>query len=231
MSIAEGERGGSKDPLEPSRAALIAVSAALARREDTPLDRALQWAQERCEPLAVEEVILQSHLFGGFPLTLEGMRRWRSLTGPTPSSELPEGQEEWARRGVEICARVYDRAYEQLRANVRALHPDLDRWMVEGGYGRVIGRPNLDLPTRELCIVAFLAGWNAPRQLRAHLHGALNVGARESEVARALEIGVEHLEAAGAEAVLEVWRGVREGRGAGRQRSEPGSGRRDEPRG
>jgi 4-carboxymuconolactone decarboxylase len=58
----------------------------------------------------------------------------------------------------------------------------MERWMVVEGYGKVLGRPQLDLPTRELCIVALLAVLGMPRQLHSHLRGALNAGATLEEV-------------------------------------------------
>jgi 4-carboxymuconolactone decarboxylase len=66
--------------------------------------------------------------------------------------------------------------YEKLRLNIRDLHPLLDEWMVVEGYGKVLGRPGLDLARRELCIVAACAASGQDRQLHSHLHGALNVG-------------------------------------------------------
>jgi alkylhydroperoxidase/carboxymuconolactone decarboxylase family protein YurZ len=92
---------------------------------------------------------------------------------------------------VSRCAEVYGSNYEKLRRNVESLHPDLDRWMVEGGYGRVIGRPGLDLATRELCIAALLVVWGAPRQLHSHLRGALNAGASTDELRESVEIACE----------------------------------------
>ena len=66
--------------------------------------------------------------------------------------------------------------YEKLRLNVRDLHPALDAWMVVDGYGKVLARPGLDLPRRELCVVAACAAMGQDRQLHSHLRGALNVG-------------------------------------------------------
>lgn len=63
--------------------------------------------------------------------------------------------------------------------------------MVEGGYGRVIGRPGLDLATRELCIAALLVVWDTPRQLHSHLRGALNTGAAAADLRRAVSIAAE----------------------------------------
>ena len=68
-----------------------------------------------------------------------------------------------------------------------ALHPDLDRWMIEEGYGKVLGRPRLDLPERELCISSLLVGLGAPIQLYSHLRGALQVGVPPTVVARVLD--------------------------------------------
>ena len=93
-----------------------------------------------------------------------------------------------------MCAAVYGANYAKLRENVRGLHPDVDGWMVTGGYGRVIGRPGLDLKTRELCIAALLAVWKVPRQLHSHLRGALNAGALVEEVDAAVEIACGFLE-------------------------------------
>src|SRR5690606_40667691 len=115
----------------------------------------------------------------------------------------------WTVRGEEVCARVYGRNYEKLRRNVRSLHPDLDRWMVEGGYGRVIGRPGLDLATRELCIAALLAVWDAPRQLHSHLRGALNAGASEAEVNAAVEVAYRYLSPPRAADVRALWAKIR----------------------
>jgi 4-carboxymuconolactone decarboxylase len=139
----------------------------------------------------VDEVILQSHLFVGFPDALEAMVRWRDLGGSGTPDPYPEASELWKPRGERVCSDVYGANYEKLRRNVVSLHPDLDRWMVEGGYGRVIGRPGLDLATRELCIAALLAVWGAPRQLHSHLRGALNAGASPDEVQESVEIACE----------------------------------------
>ena len=53
-------------------------------------------------------------------------------------------------RGEEVCRTVYGGQYEGLRRNVRDLHPDMERWMVVEGYGKVLGRPGLD-PQRRRC--------------------------------------------------------------------------------
>jgi len=89
-------------------------------------------------------------------------------------------------RGEQTCAAVYDGMYEKLRLNVRDLHPALDSWMVVDGYGKVLSRPGLDLPRRELCIVAACAAMGQDRQLHSHLRGALNVGVEPAVLDEAL---------------------------------------------
>jgi 4-carboxymuconolactone decarboxylase len=96
--------------------------------------------------------------------------------------------DEWRARGEVTCAAVYDGMYDKLRVNIRQLHPALDAAMVVEGYGKILGRPGLDLPRRELCIVAACASTNQDRQLHSHLRGALNVGVPADDVREALDV-------------------------------------------
>lgn len=166
----------------------MSLSAALAAGSPDGLSAALHVAARVADPLQVEEALLQSHLFLGYPVALNALARWRDVSGRAAPAEAAGDRAAWAERGAEVCRVVYGGQYEGLRANVRRLHPDMERWMVEDGYGRVIGRPGLGLGARELCIAALLAVLDAPRQLYSHLRGALNAGAVEAEVARALEL-------------------------------------------
>ncbi len=197
--------------LEIGRAALVDLSAALATRREEALARAFRVAARHAEAAAVEEVILQAHLFVGFPIALEAMRSWREVAPQAPAASGEPSAEDgslWRQRGEEICAIVYGDSYERLRANVAALHPALDAWMISSGYGRVLGRPALDLVTRELCVVSLLAVWDAPRQLHSHLRGALNAGAPPDEVVGAVEIACRYLEPGAGAAVRTLLRRV-----------------------
>ncbi len=186
---------------DAGRAALLRLSAALGTRHAAAIRAEMEVARQEADPRAVEEVILQSHLFIGFPDALNALGLWRQVSGlpaPDPIGEDPAG---WEARGERVCAAVYGANYAKLRENVRGLHPDVDGWMVTGGYGRVIGRPGLDLATRELCIAALLAVWKVPRQLHSHLRGALNAGASVEEVDAAVEIACGLVEPAAAAGV------------------------------
>jgi 4-carboxymuconolactone decarboxylase len=136
----------------------------------------------------VEELLLQSYLFCGFPRALNATREWRRASGvPAPARDTDAGSaEEWRARGEATCATVYGTFYPGLRRNVRALHPALDDWMVVDGYGKILSRPALDLMRRELCVVAACAATRQERQLHSHLHGALNAGATRAAVSATL---------------------------------------------
>jgi 4-carboxymuconolactone decarboxylase len=195
--------------LDAGREALVALSAALAGGEEEGIDAALEAAARDADPVSVEEVLLQSHLFLGYPAALNGFARWRELSG-REGGTATDDREAWSERGEEVCRIVYGGQYEGLRANVRRLHPDMERWMVEDGYGRVLGRPGLDLATRELCIAALLAVQDVPRQLHSHLRGALNAGAAESEVMRALELAGARSDADARDRAVRTWNEVRQ---------------------
>src|SRR5436305_9575884 len=125
------------------------------------------------------------------------MREWRRAVRVPVTDSAVGDAEQWRADGEATCAAVYGSMYDRLRSNIRTLHPLLDDWMITEGYGKVLSRPGLDLPRRELCIVAVCAASHQDRQLHSHLHGALNVGVDPSVVDATLAsiadlIGEEH---------------------------------------
>lgn len=188
--------------------ALVRTSAALAAGVRGELRAALQAAIAVAEPLAIEEALLQSYLFLGYPRALQGLGLWRELTGRPPAAPAAEDQAQWIERGERVCRTVYGEQYERLRSNVAALHPDLELWMVHEGYGKVLARPGLELATRELCIVAVLAVQDAPAQLYSHLRGALNAGANAEDVEEALKEALRFTDAERAAAARSTWQDV-----------------------
>ncbi|NJD19178.1 MAG: carboxymuconolactone decarboxylase family protein [Gemmatimonadetes bacterium] len=194
-------------PLPPSHEALVALSAALGARSVAAVDAALRTAAATASAAEVEETLLQSYLFVGYPIALNAFSAWREISGapaPAPSADAAS----WAERGAAVCSTVYGGQYERLRANVRSLHPDMERWMVHEGYGKVLGRAGLDLRMRELCIVALLAALDVPKQLYSHLRGALHAGASPPEVERALELAAAVSGPGVGERAAETWESV-----------------------
>jgi 4-carboxymuconolactone decarboxylase len=166
-------------------------------------------------PEWVEEVILQSYLFAGFPRALNAAREWRRTSGhAAPAADAdadataPGIAVTWRDRGEETCAAVYGSMYDKLRENIVVLHPALDHWMVTDGYGKVLSRPGLDLIRRELCIVAVCALAQQDRQLHSHFHGALNVGATPAQVAGVLDAMDDLLDATVLQRYRMLWQHV-----------------------
>jgi len=166
--------------------ALVRLAAVIAAGSEADIRTELARAQQDARVEWLEEVILQSYLFAGFPRTLNAAREWRRVSGRAAplndDGERLDRADEWRRQGEETCAIVYGPFYDRLRVNIRALHPALDAWMIVEGYGKVLSRPGLDLARRELCIVAACAASRQERQLHSHLHGALHAGASESAI-------------------------------------------------
>src|SRR5438105_14883037 len=119
---------------------LVRVAAAIAGLDEQSLRQIMETAANEADNTLVEEVILQSYLFAGFPRALNAARIWRSIVpAPARGTTRETGDlHEWRERGEATCKRVYGAAYERLRQNIRALHPLLDEWMVVDGYGKVL---------------------------------------------------------------------------------------------
>lgn len=163
----------------------------------------------RSAPAAAEEVLLQSYLFLGYPVALNSLGLWRRRTGRPPPEPAEADVATWEERGEEVCRKVYAHQYDALQEVMNGIHPDLARWALREGYGKVLGRPGLELPVRELCVVAMLSGVDASRQLHAHLRGCLNVGVDPGVVSAVLKeieplIGLARSGAAG-----RIWQRVR----------------------
>lgn len=177
--------------LEPSLRHLVRIAGAIAGSPEGQVRAVMSDALDSVDPIAVEEIILQSYLFAGFPRALNAARAWRVASERPAPAEDAEAQianlDMWRELGERTCQIVYGDSYDRLRENVRQLHPALDEWMIVDGYGKVLSRPGVDLRTRELCIVAACAVAGQQRQLHSHLHGALNAGSSASEVGLVLD--------------------------------------------
>ena len=174
--------------LDDATRSLVRLSAVLAAGSEADIRGELQRAAKATSSEWIEELLLQTYLFAGFPRALNGMREWRRLSAkPTARREPDTDYARLRELGEETCLRVYGSMYDRLRQNIRDLHPLLDEWMIIEGYGKVLSRPGLDLGRRELCIIAACAATAQDRQLQSHLHGARNVGVPESVVAEAVQ--------------------------------------------
>jgi 4-carboxymuconolactone decarboxylase len=197
--------------LDAPTAQLIDLAAVLAAGAEGEMRSSLEAAAKgSVDPVWVEELVLQTYLFAGFPRTLNGMRLWRRASNRVvETADFEESLSSlWTSRGEKTCEEVYGTLYKRLRANIRSLHPALDTWMIDL-YGRVLGRPGLDLKRRELCIVAVCAALEQDRQLHSHLHGALNAGASPEEVDETLRIVAPRMSAESSHRYSLLWTRVR----------------------
>jgi 4-carboxymuconolactone decarboxylase len=184
--------------LDPRTISLVRLAARVTAGSETEMRTGFAECRAAgVDSVWVEELVLQSYLFAGFPRALNAASVMRGeeakrqggkeAEGLRPETRDGQGQiDEWRRRGEETCATVYGPMYEKLRGNIRALHPALDEWMIVEGYGKVLSRPGLDLRRRELCIVAACAAAGQDRQLHSHLHGARNAGVANAVIEESL---------------------------------------------
>lgn len=189
--------------------ALVRLAAVLAAGSEAEVRQAVTAYATLVPPRWMEELVLQTYLFAGFPRALNAMREWRRVQPEPLDPGETRTPDAWRLDGEATCAAVYVPLYERLRDNVRALHPRLDAWMVTEGYGKVLSRPGLDLPRRELCIIAACAAARQDRQLHSHLHGALNVGVAPEVITAALAALTDVVGDDRARAVELLWARVR----------------------
>jgi len=162
---------------------LAVYSAAITLSEDDLMKAAIELALRKgAKGEQLREIVLQSYLFLGFPRMLSAADCLSKEIGCSKAAdmtlEVSSGEAElWSNRGVELCKKVYGGNYELLKSRVKDMEPEVFRWMIFEGYGKVLSRPELDIVSREISIVAFLMVENRPRQLHSHMCGALNVGA------------------------------------------------------
>lgn len=200
----------------PTRA-LVHAAVAVASGDTVALrDRLVAAKAAQVSPRWVDELLLQSLLNVGYALGLQAFGVWREVS-PAPSSESGKTGEplehaawqDWAARGARVCREVYGRTYHKLLVNLRALHPALEALVVVDAYGKLIGRDGLDLKRRELCTLAEIAVIDTPRQLHAHLRGALNAGSTPGEIDEVLELVERDVGEPQARRTWELWADVR----------------------
>ncbi|UCC72370.1 MAG: carboxymuconolactone decarboxylase family protein [Gemmatimonadota bacterium] len=189
---------------------LVDLAAAQAARDSEGMHGAFARLHAGGRDAEVEEAILQSYLFLGFPSAIETFRRWRAHGVDAPEAAAEEF-EAWIERGEQTCATVYGDHYERLRENIARFHPDLDRWMVLEGYGKVLSRAALSLGVREMLIIAMLVvqGASGRRQLRSHLQGALNAGVAPGDIETTIRRAAAFGPPQNLELALELWAAVR----------------------
>jgi len=161
------------------------LSAVVAIGQQELLQPLLQYLQKReLDKKAIYEIILQSYLFLGFPRMIEATIAFSEIYGDSNGEYenyfdqvSPEESTRWFVNGIKLCKQVYGKNYERLKERFLSISPEMFRWMVIEGYGKVLTRPGLSSIERELAEVAALIIDQRERQLVSHIIGSLNVGA------------------------------------------------------
>lgn len=181
--LAHARELAKEEPLSRQSRLLAIWSATIATGDSTLQEQVLSLVVSTgIKSDALYEVVLQSYLFLGFPRMLTAVETWSNKFGkPTTVSNLApvSGDESsrWFAEGISLCRRVYGETFEPLKDRVESMSPEIFRWMIVEGYGKVLSRPGLAVVDRELCIVSSLMVENREQQLYSHIRGALNVGA------------------------------------------------------
>jgi len=167
---------------------LVRLSAAIALGARDELRR-LRLAAPAGEPdRRWREVLLQSHLFAGFPRTVEAASVLAEAGGlGAPEADEREAELPAPARGRALFDAIYAEQAASVRAGLAGSHPELARWIEEHAYARVLARPGLEPRLRELCAVAALVTQGQERQLASHVRGAVRLGAEPAEVRAVVE--------------------------------------------
>ena len=140
---------------------------------------------------AMAEVARMSHLFGGFPRAIQGLRAISEAArrrGVAPPERGPEADRDaLRRRGRALFESIYADQSEAVLRSIDSCMPGFTDWILEHAYGRVLSRPGLEARVRELMAVAALTVLRCPAQLVSHARGALRLGASRDDLMAVLD--------------------------------------------
>jgi 4-carboxymuconolactone decarboxylase len=190
------------DPLSTESAALAMCAAITADGHGEHCRRlfeALLKLDPRPDPEHMREIILQTHLFAGYPRALNALGIFRDvckkagnpLSGEITLRDHPlesDDIELFRKRGRELFHQLYADKADAVDRFARAASPDLADWAIAEGYGRVLSRDVLAPRVRSLCIVAALVPLDVSPQLKGHVQGALNLGNTADELWKLLDV-------------------------------------------
>jgi 4-carboxymuconolactone decarboxylase len=132
----------------------------------------------------IHETFLQLYLFAGFPRMINA---FMALDGLSNGAEAFVEESPDLSRGEALCRAIYGKNYEPMIARMRSMHPELAKWILQEGYGKVLSRPALPGRDRELISVAMLTAQGLYVQLHSHVRGALHLGATPADIRRVLD--------------------------------------------
>lgn len=87
------------------------------------------------------------------------------------------------KKGLGVLNSINGANGQRIMKMLEDISPDMARFVIEFPYGDIYSRPGLNLKTRELITIASLATLGfAAKELKAHIHNALNAGCSKEEI-------------------------------------------------
>ena len=184
----------SKQRLEASYIYMPLLAAAIAGRNEGAMRMIMDYALRRgVRYKTVDEIVLQSHLFLGFPAMIEASRLLAEVrprgrnTKNLPQAYSEKDCQRWHREGMAKIRKIYGALFDRLMPYINSFSPQILTWMINEGYGKVLSRPGASFKLRELSIVATLTVTAYENQLMAHIRGAYNSGLEASVLEGAID--------------------------------------------
>ena len=94
--------------------------------------------------------------------------------------------DDYLAKGIEVTRRLWGERAGGQEFPAQKLAPEFFMLVAQFCFGMFWSRPNLALRDRSLCTVAQLAALGRTEELKAHLHGALNLGIKREELIEVL---------------------------------------------
>ncbi len=177
---------------------LVEISIASSLGLQDKLSEAIKKAlKQGIEATMINEVILQSFLFSGFPRAINALHTMKETLielDPNYRGEFcfieheNDVMEGYAERGRKLFEFIYQDNANLVIEKIASTHPQFIEWILTDAYGKVFSRPFCPLILKELCVIAQIIVLNLPRQLSSHLKGALRAGAVPDDIEQVLSI-------------------------------------------
>src|ERR1051325_4392808 len=110
------------DALDSATRQLTRLAAVVTAGNEERVRNAIVASADHVSPVWIEELLLQTYLFAGFPRSLNALREWRRVQPASQPDSDARSIDEWRTDGERTCAKVYGAMYDKLRGNIRHLH-------------------------------------------------------------------------------------------------------------
>ncbi len=170
-------------------ARILALAAAIDRRQDDAIRAAALELLRQDGPEVVREILRQIHLFRGFPRVVHAL----NLVAPELPAADPEERtppdpgQTCGLQGEELFRELYGDDADKVLPHLRRLDPVFSAWVLDHAYGRVMRRETLPLEERERLAVLLLASDDCWKQWQSHARICLRLGVPAGQLEADLE--------------------------------------------